>query len=183
MRIYPSKTLRQIVLILMLFVLGWPGGLAASELKDDIQKCTREQAALKRLDCYDRLAEKFNLVTKFDYINPPEEFLSSKVTVTPWTYDYRLTVEGLVKLIENAVMADGEKIEIHGWTRQGRDYVLNITMRRPMRLKFLPFETATDDIPLSLLRKLVVDGEATDPELFITTIASMVPDEKIREPQ
>ncbi|MEJ2452097.1 MAG: hypothetical protein P8047_15790 [Gammaproteobacteria bacterium] len=75
-------------------------------------------------------------------------------------------------------MDDGEKIQVHGWTKQAHDYVLSITMRRPLQLRFLPFETATDEIPLSLLRKLIIDGEPTDPELFITTIASMVPDDK-----
>ena len=177
------NTLAKIALIMVVVSFSGTGNCLASELKNDIQHCTREQAALKRLQCYDSLAEKLNLVAKLNYINPPEEFLSSKLTVTPWTYDYSLTVEGFVKLINSAVMNDGEKIEVHGWTQQGHDYILNITMRRPMRLKFLPFETATDEIPLSLLRNLVVDGETTDPELFITTIASMVPDNKIHEPQ
>ena len=181
MRNYPSKSSRQLALLAALFVFGGPGKLAASELADGIKRCTREQTAIKRLNCYDMLAEKFNLVNKIDYIQPPEEFLSSKLTVTPWTYDYSLTVAGFVKLIERAVMNDGEKIEIHGWTQQGHDYVLNITMRRPLSLKFLPFETATDEIPLSLLRSLVIDGETTDPELFITTIASMVPEENVNK--
>lgn len=154
----------------------------ASELPKDFKHCTTEQDAIKRLACYDTLAEKYQLISEQQYINPPEEFLSSKLTVTPWHTEYSLTVQGFVDLIKSAVMDDGEKITIHGWTRQGHDYVLNITMRRPVRLKFLPFETGTEEIPLSLLRNMIIDGETTDPALFITTIASMVPDEKYDQP-
>ena len=80
-------------------------------------------------------------------------------------------------------MDNGDKIAVHGWTKQGHDYVLNITMRQPVRVRFLPFETGTDEIPLSLLRSLVVDGETTDPGLFITNIASMVPEKAINQTQ
>ena len=172
----PSKHIPQQLLLLVALIIGGLSHGNASELKNDIKDCAREQTAINRLDCYDKLAEKYELTTTQNYIEPPEEFLSSKLTVTPWHNDYTLTVKDFINLIESAVMDDGEKIEIHGWTRQGHDYVLNITMRRPLRLRFLPFETATNDIPLSLLRSLIVDGETTDPELFITTIASMVPE-------
>lgn len=154
-----------------------------SELEKGLKRCSNKQAALDRLNCYDRLVEKHQLVVKQKYIRPPAKFLSSKLTATPWHDEYKLTVEDFVNLIKAAVMEDGEKIDVHGWTKQGRDYVLNITMRRPLHLRFLPFESATDEIPLSLLRKLIIDGEATDPELFITTIASMVPDKKTNESQ
>jgi len=176
----PNKShpviLQRIVLATATALSCIPNPGFTSELPIDIKQCTTEQNAQKRLECYDKIAEKYQLVEKLEYITPPDQFLSSKLTVTPWHSEYSLTVGSFVKLIENAVMDDGEKIEIHGWTRQDHDYVLNITMRRPIRLKFLPFETATDEIPLSLLRSLIIDGEKTDPGLFITTIASMTPD-------
>ena len=180
---YPLKPICQALLVLVTLFLCGLNQSIASEIKNDLKKCAMEQTALKRLDCYDALAKKYQLVTQQNFIEPPEEFLTSKLTVTPWNSEYTLTVDGFVKLIKSAVMDDGEKIEVHGWTRQGRDYVLNITMRRPLRLRFLPLETATDDIPMSLLRNLIIDGETTDPGLFITTIASMVPDENSTEPQ
>ena len=150
----------------------------ASELSDKIKRCTKHQTAMKRLACFDEIAEKHKLVAKKKYVSPPDAFLNSTLTVTPWHAEYKLTVQNFVGLIMSAVMEDGKKIVVHGWTKEGHDYVLNITMRRPLRLKFLPFETATDEIPLSLFRKLIIDGEATDAGLFVTTIASMVPDKK-----
>lgn len=174
-----QKLIANTLAVLLTFLLyGVLNSALASELSKDFKSCTKESNADKRLVCFDLLAEKYNLVAKQEFIKPSREFLSSELTVTPWQSEYTLTVEGFVKLIHDAVMDDGEKIEIHGWTRQGHDYVLNITMRRPVQLRFLPFETATKEIPLSLLRKLIIDGEATDPGLFITTIASMVPEEK-----
>lgn len=179
----PPKPISQTLLILVPMMLcGLKQGVA-SEIKNDLSKCAIEQTALKRLDCYDGLAKKYQLVSQKNFIEPSEEFLSSQLTVTPWNSEYTLSVDGFVKLIESAIMDDGEKIEVQGWTRQGHDYVLNITMRRPLRLKFLPFETATDEIPLSLLRNLIIDGETTDPGLFITTIASMVPEKNANQPQ
>ena len=155
----------------------------ASELADQIKQCAKEIVSIKRLGCYDKLAEKFQLDSDPNFIQPSREFLSSKLTVTPWHDEYLLSVKDFVDMINTAVMDNGEKIVIHGWTKQGHDYVLNITMRQPLKVKFLPFETATDEIPLSLLRNIVIDGETSDPELFITTIASMTPDGKNRKPR
>jgi len=166
-------------LLLVCFLAGSTTGLAdtpKSDLPKDIEKCAQENEASERLACYDTVAEKYQLVKKLEFITPPDAFLKSLLVVTPWKPEYKLTVDGFVNLIETAVMENGKKIQIHGWTKQGHDYILNITMRHPLRLHFLPFETATDDIPLSLLRNPVVDGNTRDSSLFITTIASMAPD-------
>ena len=170
---------RKLFIILSFVVnLGFTGLCIASDLPEEMKTCANEQSNSKRLSCYDALAQKHKLVNTLNFVVPSEEFLSSKLTVTPWRSEYKLTIQQFVNLIKSAVMEDGKKIAVHGWTRQGHDYVLNITMREPLRLRFLPFETATPEIPLSLFRKLVIDGETTDPELFVTTIASMVPDKK-----
>jgi len=188
MRIHNLNSIRRslhkyVAIHLVVLALSGLHTSQASELAQDIRICTQVNDATKRLSCYDRVAKEYQLIEEAEYIAPPEKFLSSKLTVTPWHSEYSLTVQGFVTLIENAVMANGDKIEIHGWTRQDHDYVLNITMRRPLHLRFLPFETATDEIPLSLLRSIIIDGEETDPELFITTIASMIPDNSSRHPE
>ena len=150
----------------------------ASELPDEITQCTKQRGAMQRLTCYDTLATKHKLVAEQDFINPNPAFLESKLAVTPWTSEYSLSVQGFVDLISSAVMDDGEKVAVHGWTKEGHQYVLSITMRTLMYLKFLPLETATDEIPMSLLKQLNINGDITDAELFVTTIASMVPDDK-----
>lgn len=175
---YTGLFLKSVNFITVTFILCGLNISVASELSADMKQCAKEQNTTRRLNCYDSIAEKYQLTGELDFITPPSEFLSSRLTVTPWHSEYTLTVEGFFKLIKNAVMDSGEKIEIHGWTRDGHDYVLNITMRHPIRLRFLPMETATDEIPLSLLRTIIIDGEKTDAGLFITTIASMTPDKK-----
>lgn len=172
-----------VITVALFWVMQVFNSVLASELAEQMKKCASEKDSKTRLACYDKLAGKYQLDSQQNFIQPPREFLSSKLTVTPWHDEYLLSVEDFVEMINTAVMDNGEKIEIHGWTKQGHDYVLNITMRRPLQVKFLPFETGTDDIPLSLLRKLVIDGETSDPGLFITTIASMVPDDANRNPQ
>ena len=171
------KTIRMVykLLFITIFVLI-TGNTWASVLSDDIAECSKISDSLQRLVCYDNTARKHRLAGQSDYIQPGAAFLDSQLVVTPWIAEYTLTVRDFANMVSQAVLDSGEKIVVHGWTKKGQDYILNITMRSPIQLHFLPKDTATEEISMSLLKKVFINGDATDAGLFIMAIAAMVPD-------
>ena len=155
----------------------------SSELAKQLTECAKEPIAENRLTCYDALAEKQQLADKPVFIQPNSDFLNSRLVVTPWIIDFNLTINEFAGLISNAIMDDGERVTVQGWTKEGNHYVLHITMRSPVQLRFLPSDTTQQQIPMSLLIDPVIDGQTVDPELYVITIASMVPDDDEAEDQ
>lgn len=141
-----------------------------------ITQCSKISDTAQRLSCYDHLAQEQNQSSKPEYIQPEAAFLDSQLVVTPWVAEYTLSVRDFAKLIAQAEFDGGKKIKIHGWARDGDDYILNITMRSPLQLRFSPRITASQAIPMSLLRKVMIDGEPTNASQFVMVIAAMVPD-------
>ena len=146
------------------------------ELNNAVRNCAVQTDSLKRLVCYDSLAEKFELNKNPDYIQPDKKFLSSKLVVTPWKPEYTLSVKDFVNLISSAVLEDGSKIKVKGWTRDDDRYVLSIVMRAPIKLTFLPADKKQVKENMSLLEPVLVQGRETEASQFVMVIATMVPD-------
>lgn len=172
------------LLILFLFLvaaLAVNAATAETSLTKKLAHCAALGSDLARLACYDELAR--NVLSNasqshsFDRIQPPATFLDSRLVAETWKAEYKLTVRGFVELIAHAVMDNKKRVTVQGWSRDERDYVLNITMRTPVRLHFLPRESANDNTPMSLLREVTMDGYTISAEEFILNIAAMVPDE------
>ena len=147
-----------------------------TELNAAVRQCAGETDSLKRLVCYDDLAKKFNLNAKQEYIHPDQDFLSSKLVVKPWEPEYSLSIADFVQLISSAVLEDGTKVKVRGWTRQDDRYVLDIVMRSPVKLTFLPADENEVKQNLSLLEPVVIKGRKTEASQFVMVIATMVPD-------
>ncbi|MGD8566595.1 MAG: hypothetical protein PVJ39_00720 [Gammaproteobacteria bacterium] len=168
--------------ILLLFLAVVPalnGAQAKTSVARQLARCAAISNEQQRLACYDELARKVSSNAGqspgLHFIQPPASFLDSRLVSAPWKAQYTLTVRSFVKLISQAVMGNGKKISIQGWTRDERHYVLNITMRTPVKLRFLPREVAKKDTPMSLLKEVTMDGETVSAEEFIMVIAAMVP--------
>jgi len=145
-------------------------------MEDDLVTCSNLNKTETRLACYDSLASSLQAAPKVKYIQPSDQFLKSKLVTTPWVPDLSLTVSSFVDLISQAVMENHKKIIINGWTRQDQLYVLNIDMGVPVELKFQLRGTDEVKSGMSLLQKPLYKGQSMNAELFVFTIASMVPD-------
>lgn len=147
-----------------------------TELNSAVRQCAGESDSLKRLVCYDNMAQKFNLNAAKEYIDPDKAFLSSKLVVTPWEPEYSLSIADFVKLISSAVLEDGSKVKVKGWTRSDDRYVLDIVMRAPVKLTFLPASEDSVKENMSLLEPVIIKGRETEASQFVMVIATMVPD-------
>lgn len=131
----------------------------------------------ERLACFDELARNVSSnnsqAQRHDFIQPPAGFLGSQLVTKAWKAEYKLTVRGFVELISHAVMDNKQRVTVQGWSRDKRDYVLNITMRAPVKLHFLPRKSANDNTPMSMLREVTMDGHTIDAGQFIVIIAAM----------
>jgi len=74
-------------------------------------------------------------------------------------------------------MDNGKHVTVQGWSRNKHEFVLNITMRTPVQLRFLPRESAKENTSMSLLREVTMDGYTIDAGQFIMVIAAMGPDD------
>lgn len=148
-------------------------------LTEQLVHCAALSDNRQRLACYDDLARSVTSDTgqsqSLDFIQPPASFLDSRLVAVRWRTDYKLTVRGFVELISQAVTGDGKKVTVQGWTRDERHYILHITVRRPVKLRFLPREGAKQGPPMSLLKEVTMDGQTVSAEEFIMVIAAMVP--------
>jgi hypothetical protein len=176
------KYTHRFITFLLLLLGAAPAVHSASEktaLIEQLAQCAALSDNQQRLTCYDDLVR--NLASNTgqsqdpDLIQPPASFLDSRLVAVPWKTEYSLTVRSFVELISQAVMGNGKKVTVQGWTRDERHYILNITMRTPVKLRFLPREGAKQDTPMSLLKEVTMDGETVSAEEFIMVIAAMVP--------
>jgi len=156
------------------------GASAETTLPRQMARCAELGNDRQRLACYDELARNAASSAGRSQgpvrIQPPASFLDSHLVAVPWKAEYHLTVRDFVRLITHAVMDSGKHVIVQGWSRDRHDYVLSITMRSPLELHFLPRESATGDISMSLLREVTMDGYAIDAGQFIMIIAAMAPD-------
>lgn len=150
----------------------------ASTLEVDMLTCAKLIKSDTRLACYDSLANSLQTVPKIKYIQPSKQFLDSSLVTTPWVTDFSLTINGFVDLISRAVAENNKKIIINGWTRQDQLYVLSIDMGVPVELKFQQHSIDAATPAMSLLKAPLYKGQTMNAELFVFTIASMVPDKK-----
>jgi len=157
------------------------GATAETMLTRQLARCAGLGNDRQRLACYDELARKQSPTAgqsqDLDRIQPPASFLDSRLVAVPWKAEYHLTVRGFVRLIAHAVMDSGKHVTVQGWSRDRHDYVLNITMRNPLELHFLPRKSARGNTSMSLLREVTMDGYTIDAGQFIIIIAAMAPDE------
>lgn len=155
---------------------------AQTTLSQQLEHCAAIGNNQDRLTCYDKLARKNSSSEGqprgHKFIQPPVSFLDSHLVAEPWKAEYTLTVRSFVDLISHAVMEDKKHVTVQGWSRDKRDYVLHITMHTPVKLHFLPRESARDDMSMSLLRDVKMDGYTLGADQFIIAIAAMVPDKK-----
>lgn len=155
---------------------------AENSLTQQLTDCAVLGSDQARLACYDELARHVAPNTsqsqRFDLIQPPATFLDSHLVAEPWKAEYSLTVRSFVDLISHAITEDKKPVTVQGWSRDKRDYVLHITMQTPLKLHFLPRESAKDDMLMSLLRDVKMDGYTLGADQFILIIAAMVPDKK-----
>jgi hypothetical protein len=170
--------------ILLLFLAAVPtvnGASAETALTQQLTHCAALGSDQARLACYDELARNVSSSAsqshRFDRIQPPATFLDSRLVAETWKAEYNLTVRGFVELISQAVMANKQRVTVQGWSRNKHDYVLNITMRTPVKLHFLPRESDNKNTPMSLLREVTMNGYTISAEEFILIIAAMASDE------
>jgi len=156
-------------------VLIHMSGVLASTAQQALKPCLDIDDSKQRLECYDRIAHHADSSPKVQYIRPSTQFLESKLVTKPWVVDMKLTVSDFVELISQAEYENGDKIQIKGWTKQNNINVLHIVMRSPVDLNFMPNDPV-GELALSLLQGPIIKGSPVDAELFIFTIASMVPD-------
>jgi hypothetical protein len=158
---------------------GW-----ASSLTQQIAHCAQLTNNQQRLACYDSLTHAQEQADHANNLHPPESFLDSRLVAVAWKPEYTLTVRKFVALIHKAVMGNHKKIKVHGWHRDERHYILNITMRSAVSLRFLPRDRKATKLTtkpttkptMSLLKEVEMDGTTVDAAQFIMTIAAMVPD-------
>ncbi len=171
------------ILVLLLAAIPAVNGVSAeTSLTQQLTHCAMLGSDQARLACYDELAHHVSpnasQAKGLDLIQPPATFLDSHLVAEPWKAEYSLTVRSFVDLISQAVMENKKPVTVEGWSRDKRDYVLHITMQTPVKLHFLPRESAGDDMSMSLLRDVKMDGYTLGADQFILTIATMVPDKK-----
>ena len=94
-----------------------------------------------------------------------------------WNAEYTLTLRGFVALITQAAMDNRQCMSVQGWCRDEVDSVLQITMRIPLRLHFLPRQSATYNTPMSPLRAVGIEGHTINAGAFNLIIATMRPGE------
>jgi len=170
--------INSLTFLLCLLTLSWANGVLASSLKENIINCLDLKDSAQRLACYDSIASALHPAPKVVYIQPSKRFLNSRLVTTPWETDLSLTIAGFVELLSQAVMSNNKKITINGWTKQDQLYVLNINMGEPVELKFQPRGMGADTPSMSLLQKPFYKGDNINAELFVFTIASMIPEKK-----
>jgi len=150
---------------------------AESTLTEQLLRCANFDNDQMRLDCYDQLVRNRVSQVKptkpYARIQPPADFLDSRLVAVPWIAEYDLSVREFVKLISHAVLDDGKHISVQGWSRDKQDYVFNITMRTPVTLHFLPRASEMKSPPMSLLREVTMDGNTISAGQFILIIAAM----------
>lgn len=155
---------------------------AETSLSQQLARCAAIDNNQKRLACYDKLARSHSSdegqSRSHQFIQPPAAFLDSHLVAEPWKAEYTLTVRSFAELISQAVMKDKKPVTVQGWSRDKGDYVLNITMKTPLQLHFLPRKSASQDMAMSLLRDVKMNGYTLGADQFILTIAAMVPDKK-----
>lgn len=154
---------------------------AQTALSQQLKRCAAIGNDQERLACFDKLSRTVSANAEqaqyCEFIQPPASFLDSNLVTETWKQDYSLTVRSFVDLISRAVMENHKRVTVEGWSRDKQDYVLNITMNTPMKLHFFPRQSGKQDISMSLLREVTMDGYLISGEQFIITIAAMVPDE------
>lgn len=171
----------RLFLILILFISATIGVSADVALNRQLARCAELGNKQKRLACYDKLAREVSSNSgpsaRLDFIQPPAGFFDSHLVAVPWKEEYKLTVGNFVKLISHAVMDSGNRVTVQGWQMDDHDYVLNITMRTPVKLHFLPRDSASGSSQMSLLRSVTMDGQTIAAGQFIMIIAAMESDE------
>lgn len=161
------------------------GTSAATTLSQQLARCAALGNDQDRLACYDALARNVSAnagqAQHLDLVQPPATFLDSRLVAEAWKAEYKLTVRGFAELISHAVMENKKRVTVQGWSRDKRDYVLNITMRTPVKLHFLPRKSARKGTSMSLLREVTMNGHTIGAGQFIMIIAAMVPDENAND--
>lgn len=152
---------------------------AESTLSQQLAACAALDNDHNRLACYDKLSKKniFNVgkVQGEKFIHPPPSFLDSHLVAVRWKAEYSLTVRSFVDLIAHAVMENNKPVTVQGWSKDKKDYVLHIRMKKPVALHFFPRQSAAASMPMSLLRNVIRDGYTLDADQFIMIVAAMVP--------
>ncbi|MEJ2441004.1 MAG: hypothetical protein P8Z72_15275 [Gammaproteobacteria bacterium] len=155
---------------------------AETSLSQQLAHCAAIGNSQERLACYDELAQQNSANAGQSagpkFIQPPATFLDSHLVSHRWKAEYTLTVRSFVDLISHTVMENGKHITVQGWSRDKNDYVLHITMRKPVKLHFLPGPSTKGDKSMSLLRDVKMDGYISGADQFIMTIAAMDTDKK-----
>lgn len=155
---------------------------AKTSLSQQLAHCAAIDNGQQRLACYDELAHRNSVKASQSagqqFIQPPSTFLDSHLVAERWKEEYTLTVRSFVDLISHTVMENGKHITVQGWSRDKSDYVLHITMKKPVKLHFLPRPSVKGKKPMSLLRDVKMDGYIAGADQFIMTIAAMDTDKK-----
>lgn len=178
------KYIAKLIVFLLFFVLqaGVNIVFAKPSLSQQLAHCAAIKNSQKRLACYDKLAHQTSASkvhsADLHFIQPPSTFLDSHLVSERWKLEYTLTVRSFVDLISHTVMKNRKHITVQGWTRDKNDYVLHITMKKPLKLHFLPRTSAKGEKSMSLLRDVKMDGYIAGADQFILTIAAMDTDKK-----
>ena len=178
-----KNTRRLLILCLSLASLGLLTNTSAqTTLSQQLARCAALGNDQERLACFDQLSRTVSANTEqsqyCEFIQPPATFLDSSLVTEAWKKDYSLTIRSFVDLIAHAVMENHKHVTVQGWSRDKQDYVLHITMRKPIKLYFFPRPATRQTTPMSLLRDVTMYGYLVGAEQFVVIIAAMVPDEE-----